>query len=70
MLESSFVSTRRIMSGFVAFSVAWSWDILLLLLILLQLINMALSLFLVFTCFLSGVEVFAGFGAKVVFGSS
>ena len=58
------------MSGFVAYIVACSWDILLLLLILLQLINMALSLDLVFTCFLSGVEVFAGFGAKVVFRSS
>ena len=58
------------MSGFVAFIVACSCDIFLLLLILLQLINMALSLDFVFTCFLSGVEVFAGFGAKVVFGSS
>ena len=37
------------MSGFVAFIVACSWDNLLLLLILLQLINMALSLDLVFT---------------------
>ena len=43
---------------------------MLLLLTLLQLINMALSLDLVFTFFLSGVEVFAGFCAKVVLGSS
>ena len=44
------------MSGFVAFIVACSWDILLLLLILLPLINMALSLDLMFTCFLAGVK--------------
>ena len=43
---------------------------LLFLLTLFHLINMALSLDLVFTFFLSGVDVFAGFGANVVLGSS
>ena len=56
------------MSGFVAFMFACRWDVVLL--ILLQLINMTLSFDLVFTCFLSGVDVFPGCGAKVVFGSS
>ena len=44
ILESCLVSTRRIMSGFVEFIVACSWDTLLVLLMVLQFISMALVL--------------------------
>ena len=70
ILESCLVSTRRIMSGFVEFIVACSWDTLLVLLMLLQFISMAFSSGLLFIFARSGVDVLARFGANVGFVSS
>ena len=59
MLESSLVSTRKSMSGFVEFIVACSWDTLTVLLTLLQLISIAFSLDFVLAFARLGVDVFA-----------
>ena len=70
MLESSLVSPRNSMSGFVEFIVACSWETLTVLLTLLQLISIAFSLDLVLAFAQSGVDdVFAGFGANIGFWS-
>ena len=69
MLESSLVSTRKSMSGFVEFIVAYSWDTLAILLTLLQLISIAFSLYFILAFARSGVDVFAGLGANVGFSS-
>ena len=57
MLESSLVSTRNSMSGFVEFIVACSWKTLTVLLTLLQLISIVFSLDLVLALARSGVDV-------------
>ena len=68
MLESSLVSTRNSMSGFVEFIVACSWETLTVLLTLLQFsIDFSLDLVLAFAR--SGVDVLAGFGANIGFWS-
>ena len=68
MLESSLVSTRNSISGFVEFSVACSWETLTVLLTLLQ-FSIAFSLDLVLAFVRSGVDVLAGFGANIGFWS-
>ena len=70
ILESNLVSTRRIMSGFVEFIVAFSWDTLLVLLMLFRFIRTAFSLGLLVIFARSEVDVLAGFGANVGFISS
>ena len=67
MFESSLVSTRNSLSGFVEFIVACSWETLTVLLTLLQLISIALSLDFVLAFARSGVNVFAGFDANIGF---
>ena len=69
MFESSFVSTRNSMSGFVEFIVACGWETLTVLLTLLQLISIAFSLDLVLAFAQSVVDVLAGFGANIGFWS-
>ena len=69
MLESSLVSNRNSMSGFVECIVACSWETLTVHLTLLQLITTAFSLDLVLAFARSGLDVLAGFGANMGFWS-